>query len=192
MLELLEKLCKEQKYISLYVNANDLESFKYGRILAVNQFFTLIEQISTAGEFDGIILKKTEKIIRIELDSNYNKKMEILMKDNNDDNSFINSININRNIDLRVFLLKYAQDHNEIISVELADSEYYDIVGNVDKIESSFCSFLQIDDYGNRDGISCVKVDDISSISCGSEFERILNSLQSRLNNKTHNTDQLG
>ena len=175
MLEILKELCKKEKYISLYVNVNDLECFKYGKILAVNQLFTLIEQISTSGDFDGVILKKTEKIIRIEVDSNYNKKMEILMKDKKNANPYFNSIDTN--IDLRDALLKYAKDYDEVISVELADSNYYDIVGIVGKIESSVCSFFQIDDYGNSDGVSYVRVNDISSISCGSESERILKSL---------------
>ena len=73
--------------------------------------------------------------------------------------------------------MKYAKDYDEVISVELADSNYYDIVGIVGKIESSVCSFFQIDDYGNSDGVSYVRVNDISSISCGSESERILKSL---------------
>ena len=80
MLEVLKKCCETKKPVSLYVDPDRPTAFRYGEVLAVNGEELLTLMVSPEGNYDGLLLLSTPDIYRIEVDTQYNKRMEILTK----------------------------------------------------------------------------------------------------------------
>ena len=171
MYKILEGLVQSKEKCSIYNNKNDLSKFYYGNIIAVNEKEFAINRISPDGYDDGVSVMRIESVIKIELNSQYIKKMEKLYQ----------NINLNENVEvgenILESLLKLSLDNRNIVSVELVDSGYSDVIGIVEKIEGDICRIKQIDDYGNCDGCSCIKTGDITFLTYMSDSERRLKRL---------------
>ena len=87
-------------------------------------------------------------------------------------------------------VLLLAKDKNWIVSIELLDSGYDDVVGFVEIVSNDLCEINQIDSYGYYDGVSSIKLCEITQISCNSTDEQLLLKLW-KLNNQTFNNTQL-
>lgn len=165
------KISNENKNVSIYTNYNEPSKFHYGRILCVNSDEIAIYMISPDGLYDGILVKKTEDIIRVEIDGQYEKKMKKLCSLSQliPFKYFLNSTSIKDS------LLKIAIQSRQIVSIELVDSGYMDVVGFVDEIVDGLCKIKIVDEYGFEDGYCFVMTDKITEISYASQDEcRIL------------------
>lgn len=167
MLKLLSKLHKDRKNVCIYFSSDDTTKFIYGQILAVNENYIAIYMISPDGCSDGILLKKTDTIIRVELEGQYSKKMEMLTLI---DPSEVLNYSFEENIVKSMMLI--AQASRNIISIELIDSGYDDIVGFVCNIDNDMLKIEQIDEYGYDDGYSYINISDITQISYNSQDEK--------------------
>lgn len=79
MLNVLKKLCKEQKYASIYTDSENSNKFIYGQILAVDMDYIAIGMISPDGISDGIVVQPTGRVIRVEIGGQYDRKMQKLI-----------------------------------------------------------------------------------------------------------------
>ena len=59
-----------------------------------------------------------------------------------------------------------------IISIELLDSGIYDIIGFVEEISGNICKIGQVNDDGQSDGVTYIRIQDITQISADSLDER--------------------
>ncbi len=172
MLKMLSELCLSRKFVSIYTNCEEPSKFYYGTILAVNDKEIAIDMTLPDGGNDGIVAEKVDKVFRIEIGGQYEKKMKKLCSLNpyKPFEGRLDNSNIMESILLLALRLK------EIVSIELLDSGYDDIVGFVDVIENGQCKIRQIDEYGYEDGCSYILINDITKISYLSQYEkRILN-----------------
>lgn len=112
----------------------------------------------------------TDWVYRIETDGMYEQKMSKLVSSNLNPlgNKKIDTSNIKKS------LMEIAIDTQKIVSIELKDSEYYDVVGIVKKIENNICTILSVDEYGFEDGKTFIRTDDITSIRYDSEDENLI------------------
>ena len=173
MLNLLKKMCLEKKYVSIYLASSNDSKFIYGRIICVNEEHAAIYMLALDGGYDGILVRKTEDIIRIEIGGFYAKKMEKLYADHDlkpelyllDENNIAESL-----------LLK-AQKESKIICLEILDSGYEDVVGYVENIYNGLCTINRIDEYGAEDGNVFVEIKNITQISFESKAENIIQKL---------------
>lgn len=78
MIDILKEMCQIEKYISLYTDIEDTLSFHYGKILSVNEKDIAIYLISPDGSLDGILVIETWKVYRIEVDGQYEAKINKL------------------------------------------------------------------------------------------------------------------
>lgn len=172
MLRILKELCLSKKTASIYTNYNTPTKFYYGVVLAVNDEEIAIYMISTDGKDDGIVAQSIDDVIRVELDGLYEEKMRKLCSINPpidfdvtlDNNNIIKS------------LLDLALETKKIVSIELVDSGYDDVVGFVDEIDNGRCKIKVIDEYGYEDGYSYFLIKDVTQVSYATETEkRILN-----------------
>lgn len=170
MLEVLNEICEQKKNVAIYTNIHNTSKFIFGRILAVNEDDIVIDMISPDGKFDGILATKIDKIYRIELDGQYAEKMKKLCPKDRSYSEIIFETN-----DLKYDLLSYAFESKGVLSIELIDSENYDIVGFVDELSDKQCKIKQVDEYGFKDGYSYIDIADITEISYNSlDEQRIL------------------
>lgn len=173
MIEQLKEICVEEKFVSIYTNYADSDRFCYGKILSVNEEEILLYLISPNGEYDGLSVRNTNDVFRVEYGGEYEKKMLSLISDDNLD-YFEQCIDDN-NLFLSVLIL--SQKCNKIVSVELQNSGSFCVVGIVEDVNEDVCTIKQYDDYGNFDGYSIVKLDSITELSLDSIDERRISRL---------------
>lgn len=165
MLDTLKNLCKQNKFAGFYRDGGS--KFMYGRIISVNKDHIAIYMMSPNGCFDGIAAKLTDEIIRIDIDGQYSNKMQKLL-------SLCNPEIFEFSLDNdKIFesLLALGHDTKRVVALELLKSGYDDVVGFVVGVENGLCTVKQIDEYGFEDGLSFVKIEDITQISYASEDE---------------------
>lgn len=171
MFNVLKDFCKQGKNASIYTNMHDTNKFYYGRILAVNENEVLVYMFSKNGIFDGIMLKPISAVFRIEIDGQYETKMQKLI-------SYSSPVPFDEELNplnLKDSLLQIALKTQKIVSIELLNSGYNDIVGFVKEIQGDFCKIQVVDEYGLEDGQSFIDSADITQIHYASEDEdRIL------------------
>lgn len=173
MIEQLKEICTKRKFVSIYTNSADSDRFCYGKVLSVNEEEILLYLISPDGEYDGLSVKNTNSIFRVEYGGEYERKMLSLMTEENLD-YFEQYIDDN---DLFLSVLILSQKCNKIVSVEVENSGNFCITGIVEDVNEDVCKIKQFDDYGNFDGYSIVKIDSISELSLDSIDERRISKL---------------
>lgn len=80
MEELLGKICQEKQWAAVYCNHENLDSFLFGRILYSNDVHTVMLSTTQNGAYEGLVLRETDSIFRVETDSQYNQKMLRIMQ----------------------------------------------------------------------------------------------------------------
>lgn len=170
MLAILKQIKVERKYAEFYTDVSDSMKFVYGLILAVNENYVAISLLSPGGLFDGVLVKQTNEILRVKLNGKYEKKMQRLcsLHDKKHPEYLLDDDAI------PATLLSIAKQKCQIVSLEISNSGYEDIVGFVDEIGKDFCKIKEINPYGEEDGNSYVPLDCITQISCNSLDERRL------------------
>lgn len=173
MLNLLKKICLEKKYVSIYLASSNNAKFIYGRILCVNEEHFAIYTLAVNGQYDGILVRKTDDIIRVEMGGLYAKKMDKLCEGYclNPEIYCLDENNIADSL-----LLK-AQKEKKMISLEISDSGYIDVVGYVENVHNGLCVVNRIDEYGVSDGKAFLEVKSITQITYESEAENIIQKL---------------
>lgn len=179
MIEILNKLCLTKKNASFYTNTGETNKFHYGSILAVNSNEVAINLISPDGDFDGILVKPTDSIYRIQVDSQYDIKMNNICSDISD-NTFTECID---NTNIKESLLYIGLKTQKIVSLELLNSGINDVVGIIKKLENGACKVQIIDEYGMEDGISYIFTNDITEVCYASADENRILKLW-KINNK--------
>lgn len=157
-------------YFSIYTNHEESDKFNFGRLLYVDDNYSVIYRISPKGKYDGILVVQTDDIFRIESKSQYSSRMEKLCGGFNfkiDDIEFDNE-------DILSSVLSYAANTRRIITCELLKSGCDDVIGFVESVKDGELKLNQINQYGYDDGYSYVKVEDITRISYDSEDEQDL------------------
>ncbi len=168
MKEKLLELQKQNKNISIYC-CEDIDKFLYGKLLSVNDYEFALLMYTPSGLYDGIIVKRIEEITRIEYDGQYEKKMQkILSQIIDTENYYIDDLQITSSI------LKLSLKLSKIVSIELLNSGYDNIVGFVDEIHNNKCTIKLIDEYGYEDGYCCSVIDDITQVMFDGEKESLI------------------
>ena len=166
----LKQLKEESKYVNLYTNINDNSAFIFGKVVSLSADEFVIEQILPNGRPDGILLKPTESLFRIETDSKYTKKMESLISED--------QFKGNSNYQLKTAggikrgMLQYAQENEKILSIRLQNNIY--VTGFVIDIGENNVKIMQIDAYGFEDGEAYIDVLNVSEICCNSAYEKVI------------------
>ena len=176
-IEELSRLKDEKKLIAVYTNIDNTNKFAAGYVVGVNEQYFILAAITPAGKYDGFLLKKTEPIYKISTDGRYIDKLLQLIS--------INKTEVNLMFDhdnLIQQLLVFAQQNRAIVSVELIDSGYDDCIGFVELIDENVCKIQEINEYGEADGVSLIKLSDITKVSCDDSDDQPLKLLyESRL-----------
>lgn len=161
----------ENNLICIYTDSST--KFRYGKILAFDELDAAIYEISPEGFFDGITVIPISNISRIESGGKYVKKMNEIT-DEAEYSKFKHSFD---NHDIRRRLLEISKLNKIVISIELLDSGYDDVMGIVEDIFDDSVKAAIIDNYGYPDGAAYFSIEDITQISCMDEGERAVQRL---------------
>jgi hypothetical protein len=166
------KYYKMHKLVSVYVEIENTDSFLTGFINSLDDEGFIINHISPYGQYDGYIYIKIEDVYRLEVDSQYIKKIEKLMSVN-----YVKKhqkINIDAEKTLFLNFLIFAKHYQKLISIELGDESFFSITGFIEKIEHNILKINQIDEEGKTDGVSFIKMFQINSCQCDTIDEQII------------------
>lgn len=168
MKEKLLELQKQNKNISIYC-CEDSDKFLYGKLLSVNDCEFALLMYTPYGLYDGVIVKKIDEIARIEYDGQYEQKIQKVLSQTIDtENYYIDDSLITSSI------LKLSLKLSKIVSIELLNSGYDNIVGFVDEIYNNKCTLKLIDEYGYEDGYCYIIIDDITQVMFDGEKESLI------------------
>ncbi|HNX29821.1 MAG TPA: hypothetical protein PKN87_10505 [Syntrophomonadaceae bacterium] len=160
MIEILKKYMSVDCPVAIFTNRNDYDRFAVGIIIAVTAEYILVKNINSRGEFDGYSVTNTSMIYRLESDSKYLRKIKKLYDCKKGDDVF----NICLNGNLLMNILQYAIDNN-VISKICIDEDANDIVGYIDQLKGEIVKINQISDYGEIDGETVFRIDEILKIA---------------------------
>lgn len=168
MYAIVDALHKTNSYVAVYDNSANVSQFKFGKFLCINESRFAMLLISPNGNYDGIAVNDTEDIFRVDSCGRYHAKMAALKSFN------VESVSLPcfdpQCIDMSILL--YAKELKRLVSIELHDSGYFDVVGLVEDVSEGVCRIHRINEYGESDGCSFINMDSISKISYDSEDER--------------------
>ncbi len=174
--DLLIRCQENKKLIGVYTNRQDLSKFDVGVVLAVDDDFLVLSSVSKFGKLNGLLLVELGSVVRIDEDSVYLKKINALMRYFNEKPEVFSAEQY-----LVYSLLEYCHANNRIAAIDLLDSGTYDAVGFVDELDTERCVIKQVSEFGKNDGTSNILLADITSISCSSEMEVMLEVLSSEM-----------
>ena len=80
MLRRLQQAIATGEYLMLYMDPDDTGKFCYGRVLAADEDFAALYLIAPDGAYDGLLVKETGSVQRIESGGQYDAKMRKLMQ----------------------------------------------------------------------------------------------------------------
>ena len=165
MTELLKKLMSTREFAEIYTDSSDTSKFAFGRIVACDELFFIAELVSPSGNYDGLLLKPTDDIIKICVETEYAQKIKIPSA------NFIKQEYPFNCDDLISEILLYAQEKKLIVAVELLHSGYDDITGFAESADDSRFTVKQVNQYGKHDGTAYANKSDVTQISCDTENE---------------------
>jgi hypothetical protein len=169
--EQLIQLQKGNDYAAVYANCASPEKFLFGRVIFCGEDHFVIESFCPDGGEDGWILKEYASVFRVEIDSQYVRKMQSLMLlDRSLEKPELNSDCL---IDS---LLLFAKKMGFLVGIEVLENGC-EITGWVKSLQDGICCIQQLDEYGNEDGESFIDVLDITQIGCHTSDEQQLEHL---------------
>ena len=168
---------RNKKIVLLYTNAEQTQIFSAGIISEIFDNEVIISHYLPNGKYDGYIVKRISDIYKIETDSKYAEKIEILSKINETKHDQLCRVKENG----FSTLLTYAYETKKVVTIELVDSGNNDAIGFVQQINDKYCTISMLDDYGENDGVSVFNIEDISHLSCDGDDEFVLKQLHDTL-----------
>ncbi len=173
MIKQLKSFQNEKSYICIHSDATDPGKFVFGRIVGVDADWFAVSMVSPDGEYDGVLMKRIDDVIRIERSERYAGKMKILM----DARGYEEKEASFPAESVLLGGLVYAKEHRLIASVELDHSGFDDITGYIEDVGEEVCEMSQLDEDGREDGTSYFTPKDISQVCIDSTDERRLSIL---------------
>ncbi len=165
MKELLEKCMKQAEIASIYTNENYTEKFFAGYVAACNDEYVLIEHFTPNGLYDGYILIRTDALYRVDFGGKYGEKIGELARKKNQMHQPIEI----ENEDILFSILKFAKEKNGMVCLEFEDTQ---VTGLIRDYSDANVELQVYDDYGDEDGITISRLDEIGLIAVDSSDEQ--------------------
>ncbi len=171
--ESVKKYAEKGEFVEVYTNYDQTSRFDVGKIIACDSDYFIMSRIAPDIYFDGFMLERMDRILKINSETNYIKKTMRLLPHFNVELEKIGCIPG----DLVASLLSYAKDNNWLVGIELAKSDLVDAQGFVKNVTQTMCEVESVNDYGECDGCVDVALEDITEIFCCTRKKRIVECL---------------
>lgn len=145
----------QKKIISIY--SDDQDHFMVGYICKIINEKLIMLNIGVYGEFDGYSVILVDRILRVEIDSLYLKRIGLVS------NAYIEDIDLDESENAFEAMLKYAEKKAWITAVRLENAET-EIRGYIKCSDKTTVTISQINDFGEYDGETIFFMKDILKI----------------------------
>jgi hypothetical protein len=171
------KEAKDKGYIvALYSEPYDQTAFDVGFIDLLTDKEVRIRSISPEGYYAGYEIRTLDKIYRIDIDSNYLKKITFLF---NRSENFYREVELSDTIGNEGILFSTLEEAKEkkLIVVIWTEDEDDSVIGYIDGISEDVVKLMSIDDYGKEDGYIYLSIRSITDMDCNSHKCQLLSFL---------------
>lgn len=172
MINILDNLREENELCEIDFSSEGSEKFEVGYIVAVSDKYVLLESVETNGTHGGFVFNTLEDICRVQYKTRYIKKIQKLMGKA----LFVPKPSPVEGGNILEELLFYVQSAQRICYYALFDRDFFGY-GYVKEFNAETVTFQLVDEYGNFDGESVVRRDDITCLSFGGAAETKLEKL---------------
>ena len=153
--DLLKAAQGQGKLVELYTDADDLEKFAAGIVLAMDDEHLILSSITESGAYDGLVLFPLDSILLQAADAFPPVELPDIGR-------------------LDQALLDYAARRQLVVSVELLGSGYYDCRGLVRQSGPECFLMDALTVYGEADGVRLVPLKNVTQIACDTSDEQII------------------
>ena len=164
MIKILKQCQSLNKLIAVYTNKSDYDRFAVGYIAGITEAEILLYCISPNGGYDGYFVCCIDDIFRLEYDTQYLEKIGLLISDKD---VKLPKIDFSDNIFMR--LLDLAKKEEYIVSVNIDESSD-NIIGYVKESDEEYVCIRQVSQYGDADGETILRTDEIIDF-CADDIE---------------------
>lgn len=166
----IKEFTNKDKVYSVYRNDTNPYSHFTGHTQIVDDEM-LIYHVSPYGEYDGFVLIKTEDIIRIDCDSEYEECIEkLFQKSNKKHHRFA----VDNDSALFFMLCDYAQKNVSIVTLETYGAS---ISGFIEKYTDNEMWIDVVNEFGKKAGKTVIQIDEISAVFVDTQYEMKLKTL---------------
>jgi hypothetical protein len=177
---ILKRSIKEGKIISVYTNRYQPEKCSVGFIDSLTSEHFIMKHVTPEGISDGFIVRRIEDIFRVDVDGEYEQRINLLYSLQNQQHQNFVKVDEIRKSNLFKESLLIAQKQKLVVSVCIDDTENQDdIIGYVKDVISNGVTISRISFNGLDDGESSFFIEDIVKLNCDSSDEKILKLLNS-------------
>ena len=166
---------KKGDLIEVYTDLDD-DGFTIGYVNDFNEEFVAINAINPRGLNDGIHVIRLDEIVKIEKETNYDKKLVTLMKWKN---TVLSDYKFKSN-DFIYELLNLSLKEKKIVTITIMNSNEVSNNGIVRKLDKELVEIENIDSYGLSDGFNILRIDDITYISFDDYINKDINYLYNK------------
>lgn len=169
--------------LSIFSNRNQRGRCSVGLIEQVTSQHVVMKHISVNGQYDGYILRRLEDIIRIDINGQYEKRLQTLYLLQKQQHLDLFDKKVKRNGNLVKEFLTYSMGKRLVVSVCIDETEEQeDIVGWVKDMNDTEVTISKISFEGYDDGETIFDICEIIKLNCDSLEERVLGLLNSNMN----------
>lgn len=168
---ILETASSDNTLVSIYVDSDDWGNYSVGYVDLVTSTHVRLRAISKYGEAAGFEVRPLSEIVKVEYDGKYERKIEVLIKNQG---QIFNEIAISNETsgDLVRDALQQSLD-DSVVVVAWGNDPDDSVVGYVEKIEPEFVTFRLINGFGEDDGFSIIDISEVSSIDFNTQSEQV-------------------
>lgn len=148
------------KLIQCHIDCSDPETFVVGILIAHDDEWFLMKDVSVYGEENGFALYKKNDLLAVEIESSYIAKIAFLMRFNN---TMWPKIQISDD-NLLIQVIQLCSSGGGVVGIETYASGFRDINGIVEGIDRNIVIIRQIDEYGRYDGMCWLNINSITRI----------------------------
>ncbi|PFH81720.1 hypothetical protein [Bacillus sp. AFS088145] len=163
MKEQLIKLTNTEDLVEIYNDLGDVDICAVAKVLYVSDDYVILANITPNGMYDGFSLMKTDTIFQINIDSRYLRKIKKLYLTKKQTHMKLEMENKN----LMEGILDFAYQNKFLILVELL--ERANVQGIIKCKVDDILVLSVINQYGQYDGESIFKIEDITSMNIDDE-----------------------
>ena len=161
MHDVLVKVRDSENLVALYTDINDYNAFAVGYVQRLSNDKIIILNIGPHGEFDGYSACYIDDIYRVEIGSKYLQKIEKIKKFDISD-----VFKINEEEECFCAILKTALKIKKIVIIDCCNSEF-GVKGHVIEYSNEIVRILQLTEYGELDGETVIRFNEINKIVIG-------------------------
>lgn len=187
ILNFLNRSMESREIISVFTDREQPEKCSVGIVAAVSQEQVLINHITPLGRYDGYVVRRIDNIFGVDIDGQYEQKLEILYNLQAQTHPQILNRKISAEDNIFLEVLNRAQECDLIVNVCVDDSETQEsIIGFVKNISDIDVVINRVSENGRYDGEIVFLIADIVKLNCDSDEKQALKLLSDEQNNSKH------